>query len=151
MNNSKDEQKDATLTDVYNVLKELLKWVKFTGSKEVKSTLDSNMHSNDEKIIYSLSNGVNSSYDIARIMGANDTVRRKISDYWDKWEKAGLGEPVPSQGKGNRFRQSFNLEDFGIELPEIPRRTLEKTEQPQTIVESQTTDQPKTEGATNVG
>jgi len=76
------------------------------------------LKTDEEKTIYSLSNGVNSSYDIAKIMGANDTVRRKISDYWDKWEKAGIGEPQSSSGRGNRFKYSFNLEDFGIKLPE---------------------------------
>lgn len=141
MNSGKDEQKDATLTDVYNVLKELLKWVKFSGSKEVKSVLDSNIHSDEEKMIYSLSNGANSSYDIAKIIGANDTVRRRVSDHWDRWEKAGLGEPVSSQGKGKRFKRSFDLEDFGIKVPEIPKQSMPQTEP--------SIEKPSAEGQTN--
>lgn len=131
-------QKSIEMKDLYDVLNniqvtlsESLKWIKFSGSKEVKSVLESNVQSEDEKMIYSLSDGTNSSYEIAKIMGANDTVRRKISDYWDKWEKAGLGEPKPSQGKGNRFKRSFDLEDFGIKV-QIPKQNNQKTEQPET-------------------
>lgn len=146
MSGDKPKQKDATLTDVYNVLKELLKWVKFSGTKEVKSTLETNLLSDEEKIIYALSNGANSSYEIARIMGANDTVRRKISDYWDRWETAGLGEPVASQGKGKRFKRSFNLEDFGITTPQIS--TSEKSKL-QAATGPQISDQPLQEADSN--
>lgn len=111
---------DITLKDIHNDLRELLKWTKFAGLKEVKLALESNVTTDEEKIIFSLSNGTNSSYKIARKMGANDTTRRKISDYWDKWEKAGLGEPQSSQGPGNRFKRSFDLDEFGISVPPIP-------------------------------
>jgi hypothetical protein len=143
-------QKQIEMKDLYDVLSsiqitlnESLKWTKFAGIKEVKPVLESNLKGDTKKMIYSLSDGVNSSYEIARRIGANDTVRRDISDYWDEWEKAGLGDSKPAQGKGNRFKRSFNLEDFGIKVPEIPKNV--KTEQPQSVIESQPSEEPKTE------
>lgn len=136
------EEKEITLKDIHNDLKEVLKWMRFSGLNEVKSVLESNLQTDEEKIIFSLSDGVNSSYDIAKIMGANDNVRRKISNYWDKWEKAALGEPQASSGRGNRFKYSFNLDDFGIKIPELPKQNPK-----QSVSEStQTIDTAKIEG-----
>ena len=115
------EEKEITLKDIHNDLVELLKWTKFAGIKEVKSVLESSVITDEEKIIYSLSDGRNSSYNIAKTMGSNDTVRRKISNYWDMWENVGLGSSMPAQG-GTRFKHSFSLDDFGIKVPEIPQQ-----------------------------
>lgn len=150
MTNEKPVQKQIELKDIYEILtdirdaiKQSSKWAKFSGIKEVKPILESKLDGDIKKMIYLLSDGVNSSYSIARILGVNDTVRRAISDYWDEWEKAGLGESKPAQGGGNRFKRSFDLEDFGIKAPEIPKSA--KTEESQKIAESQITDQSKTE------
>jgi len=130
------EEKEITLKDIHNDLVELLKWTKFAGIKEVKSVLESSVNTDEEKIIYSLSDGKNSSYNIAKTMGANDTVRRKVSDYWDKWENAGLGSSMPAQG-GTRFKHSFSLDDFGIKVPEITSSSDKNAQTEQTQKEEQ--------------
>lgn len=136
-------KKEITLKDIHNDLVELLKWTKFSGIKEVKSVLESSINTNEEKIIYSLSDGKNSSYNIAKIMEANDTVRRRVSKYWDRWENAGLGSSLPAQGRGTRFKHSFSLDDFGIKVPELPKqeekiisKSMQTEEQPSTEVKS---------------
>lgn len=148
MNGGKAEQRDATLTDVYNALKELLKWAKFAGIKEVKPVLESKLDTDTKKIIYVLSDGNRGTREISKIVGTLS--HASIANYWQDWEKSGLGESSQTMGGGSRFKHSFDLDDFGIKIPEIPR-SVGNVEQPQTIVESQTTDHQKAEGESNVG
>lgn len=37
---------------------------------------------------------------------------------WSTWQNIGLGESIPVRG-GTRFKRSFNLEEFGIKVPEL--------------------------------
>lgn len=146
MNGDKKLQSEVTLKDVHDTLKELLKWTRFAGIKEVKPVLESKLDTDIKKIVYTLSDGKNSTRDIEKIAkGISD---RSVSNYWQEWGKAGLGESIPVMGGGNRFKKSFDLEDFGIKVPDISKK-IEKTEQSQAIEDSQITDQPKTEGQTN--
>jgi hypothetical protein len=146
MNGGKTEQRDATLTDVHNILKELLKWTKFAGIKEVKPVLESKLDTDIKKIIYVLSDGNRGTREISKIVGTIS--HASIANYWQDWEKSGLGESSQTMGGGSRFKCSFDLNDFGIKVPEIPK-SAEKVEQPQTMSESQITNQPKTEIETN--
>lgn len=147
MTNDKD-QKPVELKDIYAVLnniqttlKESLKWTKFVGLKQVKPVLENQLNSGQKKIIYALSDGINSSYDIAKKIG-NESIRRSISNYWHEWEKSGLGESVPAQG-GGRFKHSFELGDFGIEVPELPKQEAQQTSK----IENE--EQPKQEDQSN--
>ena len=107
------ENKEITLNDIHNDLKDLLTWTKFAGIKEVKPVLLSHLDTDVKKQIYTLSDGKNSSYDISKKVG-NESVRRSISNYWQEWEKANIGELIPAQGGGMRFKSSFDLADFSI-------------------------------------
>lgn len=151
-NNSEQKQIDLSdiyeiLTDIRNTLKESAKWVKFAGIKEVRPILESKLDTDIKKIIYVLSDGKNSTRDIERL--AKDISQKSVSNYWQDWEKSGLGESSQTMGGGSRFKHSFELDDLGIDVPEIPK-IVEKLEQPQTVSESQIKDQPKTEAETNV-
>jgi len=124
------EETEITLKDIHNDLRELLVWTKFAGMKDVKPVLQSHLDTNVKKQIYSLSDGKNSSYEIARIIG-NESVRRSISNYWQEWDKANLGELIPATG-GKRFKGSFNLVDFSITIPEIIENQSKETSQSKT-------------------
>ena len=96
MNN---EQKPATLDDVVailqknqEILEEIKTWSKINNVEKVKKILMRALDTTEKIIIYHLSNGTNSSYEIARKIGANDTARRKISDYWKRVGKGRTGE-----------------------------------------------------------
>jgi len=110
------------------VLKEILKWIKISGIKEVKSVLEEHFQDDSKKIIYQLSDGTKGTREIAKIVGTVKYVT--VSNYWKIWEKIGLGESKSAIG-GSRFKRSFDLEDFGIKVPEIkskPTQTTEPTE-----------------------
>lgn len=123
------------------VLRDILKWVRFTGMKEVKSVLVATLDTNPKKIIYQLSDGEKGSREIAKAAGVSDwTVR----DYWKKWAKFGIVEALRA-GSGERYKHSFNLESFGIEVPQGPKMTGEaKREQSQETLPIQ--DQPDQTG-----
>lgn len=95
------------------ILKEILKWIKFAGAKEVKSVLLAALETEQKRLIYNLSDGDKGSLEIAEIAGTSDrTVRR----YWATWARNGIVEMLRVRG-GERYKKSFELEDFGIEVP----------------------------------
>jgi hypothetical protein len=108
MNAQNDEQT--------RLLKEILKWIKFAGMKEVKNTLVSVLDNEQKRLVYHLSDGTRGIVEIAKLAGIGST--STVFDMWQAWLKLSLGESIPVKG-GSRFKRSFDLEDFGIEVPRI--------------------------------
>ncbi len=98
--------------DELKVLKEILKWIKFAGMRELKGVLTTLLDTNQKRLIYTLSDGTNGTEAIGREAGCSSETVRK---YWKTWLRIGLGENVKVRG-GSRFKRSFDLEDFGIEV-----------------------------------
>jgi len=97
------------------LLREILKWIRFSGMKEVKNVIGTTLDTEQKKWIYQLSDGQNSSYQISGKVGvSDDTVRR----YWKMWAKVGIVERLKA-GKGDRHRRAFDLEELGIEIAEL--------------------------------
>lgn len=103
------------------LLREILKWIKFAGMKEVKNTLVSILDTEQKRLVYHLSDGTRGTVKIAKLAGIGSN--RTVFDMWQTWLKLGLGENIPVRG-GSRLRRSFDLEDFGIEVPRI--KSVEK-------------------------
>jgi hypothetical protein len=95
------------------ILREILKWQRFAGFREVKSVLESILNTPEKKLAYQLSDGTRGTREVIQQSG----LKSDISKMWKEWRKQGLGETVSVQ-RGERFKRSFNLEDFGIEFPE---------------------------------
>jgi hypothetical protein len=115
------------------ILREILKWIKFAGAKEVKSTLLAALDNEQKRLIYHLSNGNRGSLEIAKAAGTSDTTVRR---YWEAWARQGIVEALKVRG-GERYKKSFDLEDFGIEAPE-PKITVQPGEaKPVTSAESE--------------
>jgi hypothetical protein len=105
---------DNELTE-RQLLKEILKWIKFAGLKEVKKVLVSELDTDQKIQVYNLSDGNKSNAEINKATGVSTGA---ISGYWKKWTKQGLGEKKAVQG-GDRFIKAFDLADFDIEVPEV--------------------------------
>jgi hypothetical protein len=97
------------------LLREILKWIKFAGIKEVKVILISSLNTEQKKLTYHLSDGTRGTVEIAKTTNIGST--KTIFDMWQGWIKQGLGESIPVKG-GSRFKRSFDLEDFGIAIPQ---------------------------------
>jgi len=97
------------------ILKEILKWIKFSGIKEVRTVMTSTLDTEQKRLVYHLSDGKKGSVEISQTTKIGDsTVRR----YWDSWARLGLMEPVKVQG-GIRYLKSFELADFGLAVPPL--------------------------------
>jgi hypothetical protein len=111
------------------VLKEILKWVKFTGLKEVKGILTSTLNNDPKRlVVYHLSDGNHGTKEIASIAGVSNVT---VLNLWELWLKMGLGDNIPVQ-RGLRFKRSFDLKELGIEVPEIKEN---KEKNPETTIE----------------
>lgn len=111
-----------------SLLREILKWIRFAGMKEVKAALSTALDTDQKKLVYQLSDGKASSSEIAKVGGVSDwTVR----NWWKIWAKTGIVEPLKA-GRGERYMRSFDLEDFGIDVskistPEVKREEVQET------------------------
>jgi len=101
-------------TEQVEILKEILKWIKFAGAKEVKNVLLTTLDTEQKRLIYHLSDGDHGTQEIGKVVGlSGETVRK----YWASWARQGIVESLKVRG-GERYKKSFELEDFGIEVPQ---------------------------------
>lgn len=121
--------------DQIELLKEIAKWVRFSGMKQVKEVLTSTLNNEKKIIAYHCSDGKNTSTVISKLSGI---AQPTISDLWKEWLSLGLGEAITASG-GSRFKKSFDLKMFGIVIPEIKKLEEEATELQQTDIEEKTT------------
>jgi len=131
---SKEENEQTKL------LREILKWIKFSGMKELKNTLLSILDTEQKRLVYHLSDGSRGTVEIAKLARIGST--STVFDMWQTWLKLGLGESIPVRG-GSRFKRSFDLEDLGIEVPRV-EETEKKEKQvpkPTTAEETETSEQ----------
>jgi predicted ArsR family transcriptional regulator len=97
------------------ILREILKWIRFTGQKEVKAVLLDTLNTEQKRLIYHLSEGSRSSAEIGKSAGVSDVTVRRL---WAQWARQGIVESRKVQG-GDRYKKTFDLEDFGIEIPKV--------------------------------
>lgn len=105
------------------ILREILKWIKFAGAKEVKNVLLATLDTEQKRLIYHLSDGDHGSLEIAKVAGTSDTTVRR---YWASWARQGIVESLKVRG-GERYKKSFELEDFGMEVPQ-PKVVIQPSE-----------------------
>lgn len=95
------------------LLSEILKWIRFSGIKEVKSVITDVLNDPQKLLAYQLSDGNMGTVEIGKI---TDLSIGTIANCWVTWQKQGLGDSIPVKG-GNRFKRSFDLEELGIKVP----------------------------------
>jgi hypothetical protein len=104
------------------ILREILKWIRFLGFREVKEVLINVVDTEQKKLVYHYSDGTCGTVELANISGIGSTAT--IAKLWKTWQKLNLGENIPVKG-GGRFKRSFDLEDFGIEVKQ-PKQVSER-------------------------
>ncbi|HEX9429669.1 MAG TPA: hypothetical protein VF944_04760 [Candidatus Bathyarchaeia archaeon] len=95
--------------------------------KEVKSAINAALDDDQSRLIYHHSDGTRGTADLAKLARVGST--RTIFDLWQSWLRLGLGETIPVKG-GNRFKRSFDIEDFGMKVPPLPEKPIEAVEAP---------------------
>ena len=122
---------EDVLKEIASTLKQILKWSRFAGMQQLRTALAMNLATDEEMLVYELSDGTNGTREVASLahLGSNATVAR----YWKKWSKIGIVEP--SQKFQGRYQRICSLEEVGITIPSVakrgPRENLEQKEQDQ--------------------
>ena len=76
--------------------------------------LTDTLKKDEEKVAYESSEG-RGSKEVAKLAGIS---HQTVVNYWKKWATLGIVEPLKVRG-GLRYRRSFSLSDFGIEVPKM--------------------------------
>ncbi len=105
---------DKTNEEILRTLKEMLKWLKFTGIKEVRTVMSNALETEQKRLIFHLSDGNRGIIEIGKLANVGSST---VARYWEAWYRLGLMEPVAVQG-GVRYKKSFELEDFGFNIPQ---------------------------------
>ena len=103
-----DPKKDK----IVELLEDILKWTRFQGWRNVKQVLVDALGDQISRKVYQLSDGKRTSRQIAKNLPIS---QRTVTEYWKKWTKVGIMEPMKVKGGGTRGVRIFSLDDFGIE------------------------------------
>ncbi len=104
-------------TEEVKLLREILKWNKFAGMNQVQSVLENTLNSPEKRLAYQLSDGKNGVREVAQLSKVGSTF--KVYTLWKEWKRKGIGDTLSVRGGGDRFTRTFDLEDFGIEVPSV--------------------------------
>lgn len=106
--------------EVVEVLKDIQRWVQIIGIQEAREVMEDGLSDDDEvvqndlRIAYHLTNGDNSTRDIAtHVSGGRDWV----SSRQRQWAKMGLVEQEHSRAP---YEHIITLEEAGMDIPEVP-------------------------------
>lgn len=105
------------LDKILDRLTEISKWTKLQGLEKFSQIAPSVLKSNEEKIVFELSNGIHSANEISSQSGI---AKSTITNYWRKWAKSGIVEE--STKFTGRMKHLVSLEEAGIDVPKIPEK-----------------------------
>lgn len=143
MTNNNEQKKPATLDDVLlaleqnqQTLDDIKTWIKISGVEKVQNILSKFLETPEQRIVYHLSDG-KTTREINSVCGVSIGT---ISRYWKMWYSLGIMKSVSVKGGGERHMKIFDLEDYGVEIPQIKKGTEQKSS------EQNTTEQTKPDG-----
>jgi len=126
--------------DTAQILSEILRWSRFENFPKLRKILLDNLKTDQEKLVYELTNGENSRSDVAKQTGVPDST---VRNWWEKWYNLGILEP--SGKRKGRPQKIMALEDMGIEVPKIPPKKPEVKQEKVTKAELQPTQESETQ------
>jgi len=111
---AKEEEKN--LESIDRTLKEILKWTRFANISKLKEILEAELDSDEKKLAYENTDGVNGLKEVATASGAPLTT---VANWWQKWYRLGL--VTESEERKGRMMKIVSLDDVGIK---VPKRTI---------------------------
>lgn len=106
--------------DTDDILRDIRRWVKIIGIQEAKPVLEDALTTDDPekeeklRLTYHLTNGENSTRDIAKIV---DWHYATISKKQSEWAEMGI---VDRANSSESYSHVISLDEAGIEVPDIP-------------------------------
>jgi len=100
--------------EILKELKEQTKWLRFLALPSMRKTIEDNLTTKEQRRIYQLSNGANSTYVIAKKLGAEGmkVSHMTVHNYWKKWFALGL--VIPSKRFSGRSEKIVDLLDLDM-------------------------------------
>ena len=97
---------------------ELIFWVRYPVWKTFLADLKTNLRDDVDKLVYELSDGKNSTRDIAQIVTKMGKKVRNVTvaNMWQKWALVPLVIPARTAG---RYRKVVSLKQVSIEMPTL--------------------------------
>ena len=118
--------------ELISLMKELVKWTRFSGKQQLKAMILENLKSDTEKLVYELSDGERSVREIEELTNVS---KSRVGSYWEKWLTLGIVEE--SERFQGRMKHICSLDEVGIEVPKTPREPP-KAEEGQVMLTSET-------------
>jgi len=112
---------EDTLKDISMTLKQILKWTRFAGMRQLRDVLNQTLKTETELMVFELSDGTRGTREVA---AASRTSHTTVGLYWKKWSKVGIVEP--SSTYQGRFQRICSLEEVGLAAP-TPQQVAETT------------------------
>jgi len=111
------------------ILEEMLNWIRFIGMNEARDVIDDALSYEDDeekersaRIAYELTDGTNSTYDMADYI---DFSYQWVSDRQMQWAKLGI---VEKGAENQPYEHIASLTELGIYCPTIPESVEEEGE-----------------------
>lgn len=103
---------ESKLDSIDRTLREILKWTRFANISKLKETLEKELATDEKKIAFENSDGVNGLKELTAASGApQDT----IYGWWQKWFRLGL--VIESEERKGRMMRIVSLDDIGMKIP----------------------------------
>ena len=107
---------ESKLDSIDRTLREILKLTRFANISKLRETLEKELDTDEKKIVFESSYGVNGLKELAAASGApQDT----IYSWWQKWFRLGL--VAESEERKGRMTRILSLDDVGIKIPKKPK------------------------------
>jgi hypothetical protein len=102
------------------LLEEIVKWLRFMGMQDARDIVERALRyedaekEHDAKVAYQLTDGENSTYDIADHISYS---YQWVSTRQQEWAKLGI---VEKEGPNSPYEHIMSLDKLGIDAPDIP-------------------------------
>ena len=102
--------------EILKELREQTKWLRSLALPNLKKNIEDKLTTNEQRRIYDLSNGENSTNDIAKKLRAEGikVSHMTVYNYWKRW--FALGIVFPSEKYSGRFEKVVDLKELNIEV-----------------------------------
>lgn len=103
---------NETMSEIARIMREQLRWARLSGLSHLKTIFETELKTDEEKVVYEMSDGERSIRDLEKLTGVS---RSRVALLWRKWYNMGIMERSEKY-EGKRMRKSFSLFDVGMDV-----------------------------------
>jgi hypothetical protein len=100
------------MSEITGIMREQLRWARLSGLSHLKTIFETELKTDEEKVVYEMSDGERSIRDLEKLTSVS---RSRVALLWRKWYNMGIMERSEKY-EGKRMRKSFSLFDVGMDV-----------------------------------